>query len=44
MNKTPKDDAITILAVLFALGTFFLCGLLIWIYESLTHEHNPFRP
>lgn len=31
-----KDDAIKILAVLAALGTFFVCGTLIWIYESLT--------
>lgn len=31
-----KDDAIKILAVLAALATFFVCGLAIWIYESLT--------
>lgn len=31
-----KDDAIKILAVLTALATFFVCGVAIWIYESLT--------
>jgi len=31
-----KDDAIKILAVLAALATFFVCGALIWIYESIT--------